>query len=186
MIAIKVLTDPLDEWCDWFTWLSIQCWINYQYCRVNPLVASLLVSQLSDTLCVVSLAGSIASPMVSTESTLFTLFSISFGILAVYNHVLCHAGSRGFRVPGWVSRLRQMGILPSMEFHQLHHNPNIENPHRHHWSGLGGPAHYLYEPLYNATGNVMLPMHLLMIVANPVSVTMIQAFRAYQKTVNGC
>jgi hypothetical protein len=85
------------------------------------------------------------APVTSTESTLFTLFHISFGIVSIYNHVMCHAGSRGYVVPGWVSGLRRLGIIPDMEWHRQHHDPDSPNPHMHrHYR----PTHVLKKRYY--------------------------------------
>jgi hypothetical protein len=121
-------------------------------------------------------AGILASPVCSTESSLFTLGTIAWGVLAIYNHVLCHAGSRGYRVPGWVSVLRRLGVVPEMQFHQVHHDPTLATPHQQNWSFLCGPS-LLYERVFTAAGCPIAPLHALIALGNPVSVTALQALR---------
>jgi hypothetical protein len=125
---------------------------------------------VSDTLT----AGILVSPFASTESILHILCSLAWHILGVYNHILCHAGSRGFRVPEWVTVLRRIGVVPTMEYHQAHHDPSLPNPHLRNWSFLCGPS-LLYERVFVGAGCPIEPLHLLMSIGNPISTTVLLA-----------
>ncbi len=52
---------------------------------------------------------------------LWTLAVNLLGMLAIFNHSMCHARNHGLRIPAWASALQDWRVLPSPQFHRAHH-----------------------------------------------------------------
>jgi len=81
-----------------------------------------------------ALTGLMASviPGNTVDECAFTLCTIAISIMSIYNHVLCHAESRDFRIPGWIRALQRASILPDIRFHRTHHRHDIPDAHHLH------------------------------------------------------
>jgi hypothetical protein len=123
-----------------------------------------------------SIAGLLESTRNTTDECAFTLCTISFGVVAIYNHVLCHAESRDYMVPGWIHALQRACILPNMRFHQQHHRPDRPDAYHLHWSMMMGPSRIL-EKCYLLLGEPENVIKGLFVTCNPLAVSLYQYLR---------
>jgi hypothetical protein len=127
----------------------------------------------------ISITGLLASTANSTDDCAFTLCTIAYGIVAIYNHVLCHAESRDYAVPAWIHALQRACILPDTTFHQTHHRPDRPDAHHLNWSFLMGPSRLL-EKCYKRLEEPEWLLTVLFTTCNPVMVSVYQSL--YHRT----
>lgn len=128
----------------------------------------------------ICVAGLLTSTTNTTDDCAFTLCTIAYGVVAVYNHVLCHAESRDYAVPAWIHALQRACILPDMAFHQLHHRPDRPDAHHINWSLLVGPSRLL-EMCYKRLGEPEWVLTVLFAACNPVVLPVYQSL--YHQTL---
>ena len=126
------------------------------------------VDSVDELVALTATSGLLASVWSTTDECAFTVCTIAYGITAIYNHVLCHAESRDYRVPVWIRALQGMSLVPDMKFHQTHHRSDRPDAHHLHWSFLLGPSRLL-EKWYLLLGEPPFLPGPLFMACNPVT-----------------